>query len=81
MCIFLQIIFCVLHNPFKPRLKPREKKESGRKITYFFTKSIRLRVKKTCTLRKLNRCRFRTSPLLIKGGGGGYSMRVRAILT
>ena len=25
----------------------------------------------TCTLRKLNRCRFRTSPLLIKGGVGG----------
>ena len=68
---FLQIILCVLHNPFKPRLKLREKKESGRKITYFFTKSIRLRVKNTCTLRKLNRCRFRTSPLLIKRGGGG----------
>ena len=72
MFIFLQIIFCVLHNPFKPRLKPREKKESGRKITYFFTKSIRLRVKKTCTLRKLNRCRLRTSPLLIKRGGGVF---------
>ena len=80
--IFFQCAFsCKLSSaflilpPFKPRLKPREKIESGGQITYFFTKSIRFRVKKTCPLRKLNnRCRFRTSTPLMRGsmlGGGG----------
>ena len=51
MCIFLQTIFCVLHYPFKPHLKPRKKKKSGRKITYFFTKSIRFRVQNINTIK------------------------------
>ena len=67
-CKLSSAFFIILSNLVSNQGK---RKNLAERLLIIFTKSIRLRVKKTCTLRKLNRCRFRTSPLLIKGEGRG----------